>query len=286
MKRLIPLILFLFLGSSLLAQGGNFNITVRNLVQTANNKLEFDVFLINTNAGTPFELASCQLGFILNAGIFSGGTLAAAIDNSTSGLVPSQQFTATPIVSTGLTGYPGKAIIKLAGKTPAGAGSGTIISSSGYGTILTHFILTANMDFVGNTTPDISFTPSTAVNPSYPTRVNQYVGTINTPLEVTPGVNAIVYGNPVLNSTVGIEEAAAAGLLRIFPNPALEKVTVEIGGFQEELNYEMITSSGASLMKGSFTGRTTLDISSLPRGYYIIKVGDGRSSVMRELVKK
>lgn len=286
MKRLIPLILFLFLGSSLLAQGGNFNITVRNLVQTADNKLEFDVFLINTNAGTPFELASCQLGFILNAGIFSGGTLAAAIDNSTSGLVSSQQFTATPGVFTDLAGYPGKAIIKLAGRTPPSAGNGTIISTSGSGTLVTHFTLTATVDFASNTTADISFTPSTAVNPSYPTRVNQYVGTINTPLEVTPGVNAIVYGNPVLNSTVGIEEAAAAGLLRIFPNPALEKVTVEIGGFKEELSYEMLSSSGVSLMKGSFTERTTLDISELPRGYYLIKVGDGRSSVMRELVKK
>jgi hypothetical protein len=286
MKRLIPLILVLFLGIRLFAQGGNFNITVRNLVQTADNKLEFDVFLINTDAGTPFELASCQLGFILNAGIFNGGSLSAAIDNSTSGLTPAQQFSATPGVFTGLAGYPGKAIIKLAGRTPPSAGNGTIISTSGSGTLVTHFTLTATVDFASNTTADISFTPSTAVNPSYPTRVNQYVGTVNTSLEVTPGVNAIVYGNPVLNSTVGIEKAAADGLLRIFPNPATDKVTIEIEGIRELLSYEIISSSGVSLMKGSFSERTTLDISELPRGYYLVKLGDGRSFVRKELVKK
>ncbi|HOP00451.1 MAG TPA: fibronectin type III domain-containing protein, partial [Bacteroidales bacterium] len=191
-------------------QIGSFEISVRNITQTASNRLEFDVYLLDADPLQPFQLASCQLGFLLNSLIHAGGTLSAAIDNTGSGLNASQQFSATPSVATGLAGYPNQTLIRLAGRTPPGAGNGTIISTTGSGTLLTHFILTSSVDFAESSTPDITFTSSSATTPLYPTRVNIYDGTNNIGLVVTPGTNAIVYGNPILNPPVPVAPVANA----------------------------------------------------------------------------
>ncbi|PKK87364.1 MAG: hypothetical protein CVV64_22220, partial [Candidatus Wallbacteria bacterium HGW-Wallbacteria-1] len=48
-------------------------------------------------------------------------------------------------------------------------------------------------------TPDFSFTSNTVSNPFYGTKVAQYIAGTNTQLVVSPGVNALVAENPVLN---------------------------------------------------------------------------------------
>jgi hypothetical protein len=197
--KFILLTAILLLNTIVKADEKSFEISVKNLTQTASNVLEFDVYLLDTDPGQPFELASCQLGFLINSLIYTGGTLSAIIDNTGSGLNSSQQFTATPSLASSLTGYPDQTLVRLAGRTPPGAGNGTIISTSGDGTKLTHFILTSTVDFTSNSTPNIVFNSSTATTPLYPTRVSEYIGTTNTALNVIPGDNANVYGNPLLN---------------------------------------------------------------------------------------
>ena len=193
---LLLLLSFHFVAES---QVDNFQISVRNLTQTSSNKLEFDVYLLDADPGQTFELASCQLGFLFNSSIYTGGTLSVAISNTGSGLNTAQQFTASPSLVAGPTGHPNQTLIRLAGKSPPGAGNGTIISTTGNGTLLTHFIITGTVNFVSNTTPDLIFCANTAATPLYPTRVSAYVGTVNNALTITPGTNAIVYGNPLLN---------------------------------------------------------------------------------------
>jgi gliding motility-associated-like protein len=194
---IFALMAFMLTGNVAYSQG--FTYSVRNMEQTATNQLEFDVYLLDTDDSEPFELAGSQLGFLFNSLIYTGGTVTVTIDNTTSGLNASQQFTSTPSVVTSLAGYPDQTLIRLAGRTPPGAGNGTIISTSGNGTLLTHFIVTSTVDFTANSTPDFEFCASTATNPLYPTRVSEYVDDVNTALTVTPGVNAIVADNPVLN---------------------------------------------------------------------------------------
>jgi hypothetical protein len=184
----------------------DFQLSVRNLTQPAPNRIEFDVYLLDTDPGQPFELSGCQIGFLLNSLIYNGGVLSVAIDNTGSGLVPDQQLVSAPDVVSSLAGYPGMTLIRLAGNTgppiPPGAGSGTVISTTGFGTLLTHFIVTSSVDFTPNSTADLSFTAGSAVSPLYPTRVDEYIDAIDTQLPVTPGVNAVVYGNPLLNATL------------------------------------------------------------------------------------
>lgn len=187
----------------------DFNLTVQNLVQTAVNKLEFDVYLQDMDPAEPFELASLQFGFLLNSGIYTGGTLTGVINNSTSGLIPAQQFAAAVSIVSAVTGYPGQTLVRLAGKVPPGAGGGTIISAVSPGTLLTHFVLSSSVDFSNFSLPGLSFTASTAITPLYATRIAQYVGTTHTQLAVTPGVNALVCCNQLLNNYYVLSGAGA-----------------------------------------------------------------------------
>ena len=96
------------------------------LTQPTDNTIEFDVFLLDTDPSQSFQLASLQLGFLFSSGIYSGGSLTVTINNAGSGLLASQQFTASPSVVASLTGYPDQTLIRLAGNTPPG--TATVLS--------------------------------------------------------------------------------------------------------------------------------------------------------------
>lgn len=194
--KALVLISFLLSGTMAYSQ---FLYSVQNLGQTSSNTLEFDVYLLDIDGSQSFELASCQLGFLFNSLIYAGGSVTVTIDNTGSGLNSSQQFTGSPQAVSPLTGYPNQTLIRLAGRTPPGAGNGTIISTSGNGTLLTHFIITSTVDFAGGSTPDLTFCSSSVSLPLYPTSVSEYIDDVNTAWGVTAGVNAVVNGNPVLN---------------------------------------------------------------------------------------
>jgi len=177
----------------------DFTLSVLNMVQPTDHTLEFDVYLLDTDPVQDFELGSIQLGFLLNSAIYTGGTLSATINNTGSGLNAAQQFTAVPSIAATVNGYPGLTLVRLAGRTPPGYGNGTIISAVSPGTLLTHYTITSTVPFTANSTANLTFTSSAATNPLYGTKLSQYIGVTNTPLVVTPGVNAMVLENPVLN---------------------------------------------------------------------------------------
>jgi hypothetical protein len=142
LKRALAIAVMTLTGLTANAAVEDFQLSVRNLQQTATNRLEFDVYLLDTDAGQPFELASCQLGFLINSLIYTGGSITVTIDNTGSGLNALQLFGAVPSVVTTLSGYPNQTLIRLAAGSIVGPGSGTIISTTGNGTLLTHFIIT------------------------------------------------------------------------------------------------------------------------------------------------
>lgn len=197
-KSLVLTVMYL-LNIAANGQVENFEISVRNLTQTAVNKLEFDVFLLDTDPDQSFELSSCQLGFLFNSYIYSGGSVTVEIDNTDTGLNLFQQFAAEPTTQSSLTGYPDQTLIRLASGFPVSPGGGTIISTVTPGTLLTHFIISATVSFTSNTNPNIVFNSNIATSPLYPTRVAEFIALETTQLAVNPGVNAIVIGNPVLN---------------------------------------------------------------------------------------
>jgi Secretion system C-terminal sorting domain len=197
--KTFTLLVLLFSFSKAKAGVGDFEISIQNITQSATNKLEFDVYLLDTDTDNDFYLSTIQFGFLINSDIYTGGTLSVAIDNTGSGLGVFQYFYNTPQLATD-AGFPDQTLIKFAGElSQVPLAKCTLISKVSTGTLLTHFIITNTIDFTANSTPDFIFTSSTDVAPLYATFPSKSDGSSVTELPVSPGANAIVNGNPILN---------------------------------------------------------------------------------------
>ena len=95
----------------------DFVCSITNIHQTANNKLEFDVLLLDTDPTQAFEFAGGQIGIWFNSLIYSGGTLTVTYSNTNSTLNTSQQFSSVPNTATQVNN---QTLLKLAGRTPPG----------------------------------------------------------------------------------------------------------------------------------------------------------------------
>jgi len=129
--KAMALVVLLLITTGVNAAIEDFQLSVRNLQQTAPNRLEFDVYLLDTDPGQPFELASCQLGLLINSLIYTGGSLTVTVDNSGSELNLAQQFGTNASVVTSLAGYPNQTLIRLSPGAIVNSGSGTIIATTG-----------------------------------------------------------------------------------------------------------------------------------------------------------
>ena len=274
----LPLLALLFSFSTANAQAlysplatEDFNLSVQNFVQPTANTIEFDVYLLDTDASQDFELASIQLGFLLNSAIYTGGTLSVSYNNTGSGLLASQQFSANPSVATNAA-YAGQTLIRLAGKTPPGTGNGTIISTEGLGTLVTHFTFTSSVPFTQNSTANLTFTSSTSATPLYATRVAEYINGTNTQLLVQAGVNAVVCCNPVLNPAVTCEDPT---LFMVTGGGSYCQggagVPVGLSGSQVGVNYTL--NPGAVVVAG--TGNPISFGNQLAGMYTVVALSDG-----------
>ncbi|MBK6965938.1 MAG: T9SS type A sorting domain-containing protein [Bacteroidales bacterium] len=178
---------------------GDFLLTIQNIVQTAPNVFEFDIYLLDADDTQPMQLATVQEGITFNTAILNGApqtvgmtTVVPGSSGLPSGMEPNGANTLTP------------GLIKIAGRAAPGAGNGFIVPTVAPGVRVTTMRMTNSVPFTAGSTPNLAFTSSTATNPSYATRVAIYVGTTNTQLVVTPGVNANVLENPVLNPPVPV----------------------------------------------------------------------------------
>jgi len=181
-----------------------FELTARNITQVAPDVLEFDIYLLNKNAAVPFELATTQLGITFDAGILNG----AAQTSGMTTIVPgSSQLPVNMQPISVNTALPG--LIRVAGRVAPGAGNGQILSSVAPGTRVVRLRMTNSIPFAAGSTPDMSFTASTATQPSYPTRVARYENNTNVQLVVTPGSNALIEENPVLNGSPSLSVTPA-----------------------------------------------------------------------------
>lgn len=175
-----------------------FELTIRNVKQTKDRILEFDLYLLDTDASDNFELATVQAGILLSSAIFEGGKISVSVVAGTSTLNSLQNPSITGLVSP-LNGYPGLSLVRLASRMAPGYGNGTIISGVGQGDRIARLRLTSTVPFAANSTPNLAFTSSLALYPVYATRVAQYISDENVQLIVIPAGNALVLNNPVLN---------------------------------------------------------------------------------------
>ena len=86
------------------------------------------------------------------------------------------------------------------------------------------------------------------------------------------------YDSCIVNVTgdVSIAEATSAGSVRMYPNPVVDgKLTVTLAEGSQGVQAEVYTVQGVRAGSYRLTGgENTIDVSHLPSGIYIVKVGN------------
>jgi hypothetical protein len=159
--RIYWIIIFSIFPLFLKAQNPTYLLELRNDVQVSATVYEFDIYLLRTGT-TAFEYASGQYGIVVNSLIKNGGTVAATMVAGSPDpiLVASNQ---TPL-SVGF--YDPTNVIRIAARTPPGAGNGAIISNLTPGTRLCRVRLTNSVAF-GQFQPNLTWTTTQFTLPRY-----------------------------------------------------------------------------------------------------------------------
>jgi len=174
----------------------DIHYTLENAVQTSDKTFEFDLLLLDLDPAQAFEMATVQAGILFSSSIYNGGTITASIVPGTSTLNAGQQ-------PTSVTYAQNQHCLKLASKSPPGAGNGSIVSTDPQNpTRICRIKITNTVAFPASSSPGMSFNFSTS---PYPTRLSQYSGGINTPVSLN-SFNCFVDQDPplVLNPPAAI----------------------------------------------------------------------------------
>jgi hypothetical protein len=85
-------------------------------------------------------------------------------------------------------------------------------------------------------------------------------------------------GAQIFSRIMALQNSALYGQISIYPNPATQVLTVET---QREAQYSIYDLQGQSVMKGDLqSGKNTLNVSGLAKGFYTIKIGDYNQKIV------
>ena len=89
---------------------------------------------------------------------------------------------------------------------------------------------------------------------------------------------------------VGIDELNGSGHLRVYPNPARDKVNIEISGISGIVTGELLTTMGTVVRKftmsesASRNSSVNLDLFELPKGIYLVRLNNPSFTHVQKLV--
>jgi len=202
----------------------DFLISIGNDAQTDNKTLEFDVFVLDTDPANVFEMATIQAGITINSAVYNGGTITMSIVPGTSTLLSAQQPANVNWVQS-------QNCMKLAPRTPPGAGNGTTLSTTSPGNRVCRLRVTNSVAFAQQR-PNLTFSFTTV---PYPTKINQYIAGINTGLTtsatncVSNCINFILNSGPSPFNVTGTGAYCADGT----------GLTVGLSGSEIGVNYQL-----------------------------------------------
>jgi len=174
------LIMIMSVPTPLDAQTGSFDfrLTIEGIKMVDDRIMEFDLMILDTDAGKPFELALVQAGILVNPALYEGGKLTASIVAGSSQLVEQQQPQSIIFVNeSNIIKLPSRTLKPLS-KNAKPERRGTIISTKTNGTRICTIRLTNTVSFT-KAPANLAF--NFAKLP-YTTSVSQYIDGINTPL--------------------------------------------------------------------------------------------------------
>jgi len=178
---------------------GDFRYTLGNDVQVDSKTLEFDIYLMDTDASTPnFEASIIQTGILISKSCLNGGTPTFALVSGTSEMSAAEIPTSFAYASVSTT----QGQLKIAGRSAPGCGSGTILSTTSPGTRFGRFRITNSVAFATSSQANLTFNFNSTV-PYFKTSLYMY--TVYSPctstLLATSAANCygFNYSNVVLN---------------------------------------------------------------------------------------
>lgn len=87
---------------------------------------------------------------------------------------------------------------------------------------------------------------------------------------------------------IGVKSPSKEKKLHIFPNPANDVINITWSGIEEPIEVQITDLAGHSLQRkqlsGRSFGRSTMDISNLPAGVYLVNISDGSEQWMEKVV--
>ncbi len=259
------LLLLVLVPSFSIVKAQTYNFTIENDVQVSDRILEFDLFLLNTNPCTPFELSGVQAGIPVNPSIYNGGTISLSILPATSELNTSQAPASVVWSQVENT-------IKLTPKAPPGAGSGTILGTTGQGTKVCRLRVTNTVPF-GTASPNLTFNFTTS---PYPTKVAAYISGINTQLTsdatncfsnaINAVLNEIVIPSQTYNFTIENDIQVTDRILEfdlylLNTNPG---TPFELSGVQAGITINPAIYNGGTISLSILAGTSELNTSQAP----------------------
>ena len=73
---------------------------------------------------------------------------------------------------------------------------------------------------------------------------------------------------------------------KIYPNPVVEELNIELPGNSVQMNYEIINAAGLIVIKGFFTEKAVISTISLAPGMYLVKFGSEEVFDIRKIIKE
>ncbi|MBL0007511.1 MAG: T9SS type A sorting domain-containing protein [Saprospiraceae bacterium] len=92
--------------------------------------------------------------------------------------------------------------------------------------------------------------------------------------------------NPIEIMTVGTEDITTESRFKIYPNPVVDELTIEMEGNIEEVQFEILNALGQVVNSGQFQGRHTIEMGELNAGIYVIRFKVDDTHLLKKLIKK
>lgn len=138
---------------------------------------------------------------------------------------------------------------------------------------------------IGQTTVTVRTTGNTTQSHSFNQSGGIYFNNGQMEIRSDHNTSAATYATAEVKSlrfsgNSAIESADKPTHLKVSPNPAKETVTIE-GIGKEPQTLTLYTINGNKVMCRECTDGSTLDISSLPQGIYIVKTGTNTAKIVK-----
>ena len=98
--------------------------------------------------------------------------------------------------------------------------------------------------------------------------------------------DGIIFKHGILTDVNSLKQPNKPNII-VYPNPAIDKITLELSGMTQDGNLTIVNMEGQQILTRQITElKTQLDISSLPIGVYFVRLSNDRTVEVGKIVKE